>query len=136
MDYRSWNSRLRGRSCVAGAPNGESCMNTQFTKDVSIHAFPNENTQALSGLDLQWVRFVCRHRPMWKASKSSIFCSVHFEESCFTMRQEIARDLGMKGILKPDAVPSIDAANIRQGSATMTECKQRKELVDHLIFGH
>ena len=114
----------RGRSCVAGAPNGESCKNTQFTKDVSIHTFPNEKSQATR--HLQWVRFVRRHRPGWKPSKSSILCSVHFEESCFTMKREIARELGMKGILKADAVPSIDAANTREGSVIMTEREQRK----------
>ena len=114
----------RGRSCVAGAPNGESCKNTQFTKDVSIHTFPNEKSQATR--HLQWVRFVRRHRPGWKPSKSLILCSVHFKESCFTMKREIARELGMKGILKADAVPSIDAANTREGSVIMTEREQRK----------
>ena len=37
----------RGRSFVAGASNGESCKNTQFIKDVSVHTFPNENIQSL-----------------------------------------------------------------------------------------
>ena len=36
---------------------------------------------------------------------------MHFEESCFTGNRSIAKSLGMKAMLKPDAVPTIDAAN-------------------------
>ena len=99
----------RGRSCVAGGPNGESCKNTQYTQDVSIHTFPNRSSQP--SRHMQWVKYVRRHRPGWQASQSSILCSVHFDESSFTMRQDLARELGIKAILKPDAVPSIDVAN-------------------------
>ena len=52
---KSMENTSCGRSFVAGAPNGESCKNTQFIKDVAIHTFPNENIQSLhifSGLDL------------------------------------------------------------------------------------
>ena len=90
----------RGRSCVAGGPNGESCKNTQYTQDVSIHTFPNRSSQP--SRHMQWVKFVRRHRPGWQASHSSILCSVHFNESSFTMRQDLARELGIKAILKPD----------------------------------
>ena len=50
-----WEKLRVGGSFVAGAPNGESCKDTQFIKDVSVHTFPNENIQSLhifSGLDL------------------------------------------------------------------------------------
>ena len=42
--------------------------------------------------NMQWVKFVRRHRASWQAFQSSILCSVHFDESSFTMRQDIARD--------------------------------------------
>ena len=37
---KSMGNTLRGR--VIGAPGGESCNNTQFIKDLSVHTFPNE----------------------------------------------------------------------------------------------
>ena len=61
----SMRNTSRGRSFVAGAPNGESCKNTQFIKDVSVHTFPNENIQSTHifiGLDL--FGFVRHNRPL------------------------------------------------------------------------
>ncbi len=43
-------------------------------------------------------------------------------------------ELGMKGILKADAVPSVDAANTREDSEIMTEREQRKVRVVLLAF--
>ena len=120
----------RGRSCVAGGPNGESCKNTQYTQDVSIHTFPNRSSQP--SRHMQWVKFVRRHRPGWQASQSSILCSVHFDESSFTMRQDLARELGIKAILKPDAVPSIDVANNAEESTSFSkrEIRQVRGIID------
>ena len=41
-----------GGSFVAGAPKGESCKNTQFIKDVSVHTFPKEKIQSLDSRKL------------------------------------------------------------------------------------
>ena len=89
MPTNKGKSLPRG-SCVAGGPNRESCKNTQYIQDVSTHTFPNRSSPP--SRHIQWVKFVRRHRPSWQAFQSSILCSVHFDESRFTMRQDIARD--------------------------------------------
>ena len=99
-----------GKRCVAGGPNGESCGNSQYTPGGSIHHFPHQAKEP--SRYMQWVCFVCRHRPKWApGNKQAILCGIHFEESCFTVNRSIAKSLGMKVVLKPDAVPTIDAAN-------------------------
>ena len=91
---------------MAGLPNRISCTNGQHTEGKSIHTFPHKEKDGKR--HLAWVRFVRRHRPKWSSTNSSFLCSDHFDESCFTNNQEIAAKLGMKGKLKPDAVPTID----------------------------
>lgn len=105
----SSSTRETGKRCVAGGPGRISCGNSQYTPDVSIHHFPDKNKDKKRYM--QWVRFVRRHRPNWSPSSQTILCSIHFEESCFTMRRDIAASLGMKSVLKSNAVPTIDAAN-------------------------
>ena len=62
-----------------------------------------------------------------------ILCSVHFDESSFTMRQEMARELGIKAVLKPDAVPSIDIANNAEESTSFSKCEigQVRGIIDY-----
>ena len=99
-----------GRSCVFGSSDKGSCKNKQFTENVSLHMFPNIDKEPKRYW--QWVRFVRKHRPNnWLPSKTSVICSVHFEDSSFNMRKDIARNLGIKNVLKEGAVPTIDAAN-------------------------
>ena len=59
---------------------------------------------------MQWVRIVRRHRPNWSPSSQSILCSIHFDNSSYTMRRDVAASLGIKSILTSDAIPTIDAA--------------------------
>lgn len=98
--------RRGGQYCVAGRPNGESCKNGQYTEGKSIHEFPNKQKDAKR--HQLWVKFVRRHRPQWTSTNSSILCSDHFEEFCFTKNRAIALQLGMKMKLKPDAIPTVD----------------------------
>ena len=46
MAYRTINEkRYRGgKRCVAGGPNLVSCANNQHTEGISMHLFPNEET--------------------------------------------------------------------------------------------
>ena len=106
----TYTKRDTGKRCVAGGPGGVSCGNSQYTLGKSIHHFPDKNKypERFS----KWVRFVRRHRPNWTPeSNQAILCGVHFEDSCFTTRRDVAISLGMKIKLKPDAIPTVDAAN-------------------------
>ena len=98
--------RRGGQYCVAGRPNGISCTNGQYTEGKSIHEFPHKEKD--KNRHQAWVRFVRKHRPNWSSTNSSVLCSDHFNDSCFTKNREIALRLGMKRKLKPDAVPTID----------------------------
>ena len=112
MAYRTNSDKLPrgGRRCVAGSPNLVSCTNSQHTEGISMHLFPKEET------DLQrrrkWVNFVHKHRPSFPATKTSVLCSAHFEDSCFNMNLMLAKSLNIKRFLKDDAVPTIDVAGI------------------------
>ena len=109
-----------GQSCSAGGPNGLSCRNRQHTKGISIHRFP-KNPKVRK----QWIDFVQRHRSGWKPTDTSILCSVHFEDSCYTMNHEIAASLGIKSILKRDAVPTIDVAVLQPKEKPITSWRRR-----------
>ena len=104
MASRSLKPRRR-QSCCAGGPNGLSCINTQHTDRISIHRFPKN-----SKVRKQWIDFVQRHRSGWKPTNTSILCSLHFVDSCFTTNHQIASSLGIKNILTRDTVPTIDVA--------------------------
>ena len=94
-----------GQYCCAGAPNGLSCKNSQFTKGISVHRFPKNPR-----VKKQWVEFVQRHRSGCKPTQNSVLCSAHFEDSCYTSNRQIAASLGIKSVLKPEAVPTVDVA--------------------------
>ena len=119
-------SKHYGRSCVAGTYGGIRCMNTQFTKGVSFHYFPN-NAKDLKRHQ-QWVRFVRRHRPEFKPSTYSSLCSVHFEDSCYSVPRDAALQFGVRAKLKDDAVPSIDAANETTKTDTATPVRERRQV--------
>ena len=112
--------RRGGQYCVAGRPNGESCKNGQCTEGKSIHEFPNK--QKDTKRYQLWVKFVRRHRPQWTSTNSSVLCSDHFEESCFTKNRAIALQLGMKMKLKPDAIPTVDEPLLQQADEIDEDC--------------
>ena len=103
MAQRDSNSKQRGESCVARAPNGESCTNTQHTEEISLHRF-----QKGEAVRKKWTEFVQRHYQGWQPKPYSVLCSVYFEESI--RNRQIAASLGMNITLNRDAVPTIDAA--------------------------
>ena len=116
-----------GKRCVAGGPNGVSCGNSQHTKGVSIHHFPSKIKDRER--HLQWVRFVRRHRPNWNPSDQTVLCGIHFDDASYTMRRDIALSLGIKTYLKPDAVPSIDVANVREeGDSVPLQAREKRQV--------
>ena len=106
-----------GKRCVAGGPNRVSCGNSQHTKGISIHHFPRKVKDHEQ--HLLWVRFVRWHRPNLNPSDQSVLCGIHFDDASYTMRRDIALSLGMKVYLKPDAVPLIDVANMREEQVSL-----------------
>ncbi len=114
-----------GKRCVAGGPNLVSCANDSKTEGISMHLFPNEETDAQRRN--KWVKFVHKHRPGFHATATSCLCSAHFEDSCYDMNLELAKSLNIKRRLKEDAVPTIDVAGIiPPAEQQMTERKRRQ----------
>ena len=104
-----------GKYCVACGPGGVSCTNGQFTAGVSIHHFPDQNKN--KDLYLKWVQFVRKHRPNFKGPRSRsqvILCSAHFKEECFSVRKDVAEQIGIRRMLVKGAYPSIDVAGVGQ----------------------
>ena len=121
------------RSCVSGTFDGTSCKNTQFTEGISLYYFPDKTVDRTK--HQQWVRFVRRHRQGFKPSKYSALCSIHFEDTCYTMRRDLAKELGIRTKLKADAVSSIDIANERVDSGTtFRERKQVGPKTNHSCY--
>lgn len=116
-------------SAVAGGPNLISCGNCQYTEGVSVHLFPDKEKH--KSRHAKWVQFVWRYRPGWSAAKTSILCGSHFEESCFTMRRDIALQLGMQIYLKPDAVPTVYAANEALKTTEEISDRDRRQVSDN-----
>ena len=121
-----------GKRCVAGGPNLVSCGNSQYSDGISVHLFPDKEKDRAR--HLKWAQFVRRYRPGWSASKTSILCGSHFEESCFKMRRDLALQLGMKLYLKPDAIPTVYAANEAPKTTEEISDRDRRQVREDL--GH
>ena len=55
----------------------------------------------------KWIHQVKRHRDKLEPTEYSVFCSLHFKQSCFTADTILTQLLGLgkkKATLKPDAV--------------------------------
>ena len=90
-----------GKYCVSGTANGVSCKNGSHTPNVSIHKF-----QADPVTRNAWVKFVCKHRPHFMPLASTVLCSAHFEQSCFTR---------LSGMLPEDSTTK-QVRNLQRGS--------------------
>ena len=82
------------RRCIAGGPNLVSCANSQHTEGIPMHLFPKEETDPQR--QRKWVNFVHKHRPSFQATKTSVLCSAHFEDSCFNINLMLAKSLNIK----------------------------------------
>ena len=112
MAYRINSDKLSrgGRRCFAVGPNLVSCANSQHTEGISMHLFLKEETDPKD----EGNRYILstKHGPSFQATKTSVLCSAHFEDSCFNMNLMLAKSLNIKRFLKDDAVPTIDVAGI------------------------
>ena len=78
--------------------------------------------------------FVRKHRPSFNASRTSILCSAHFEDSCYTMDVTLAKTLGIKRILKEDAIPTVDVAgNVLPAVEYLSERKRRQVALNIML---
>ena len=114
------NSKKRGgRYCAAGGPNLTSCTNTSYTKGISMHVFPKDETTRR-----KWTRFVHKHRPHFQPKSLSALCSAHFTASSFERNIDISLGDGqpegsrLRRFLKEGAVPSVDAVAPEQTRST------------------
>ena len=78
-------------------------------------------------VDINLGELVRKHRPNWNSTNSSILCSDHFEESCFTINRAIAMELGMKTRLKADAIPTTDLSSVEKDEAGKKPLTQRAQ---------
>ena len=87
--------RQRGRYCVAGAPNQQSCQNRSFTPGIRMYKFPKDPV-----VRSKWVQFVRRHRHDFKDPTSAYtsLCSAHFEESCFAKNLAVLSSMEAQGL--------------------------------------
>ena len=63
-----------------------------------------------------------------------ILCGVHFEDSSFTMKRELANTLGIELCLKPVAVPTIDSANERPANEGVLSSHEKRKVSDDSKF--
>ena len=117
-----------GKYCVAGGPNKVSCQNTSYSPGLSMHYFPSDQT-----LRLKWTRFVQRHRANFQPTKTSVLCSAHFEESCFTKKLSLVEpDIGKgsKRVLNKGAFPTRDTI-VPEAAATQELSSRGKRQVSN-----
>ena len=78
-----------------------------------------------------------RHRPDFKASKTSVLCSAHFEEECFNYCQDVADQLGIRRSLVEGAVRSKDVAGTEEtaGPEPLTDRARRMVKSSHVYLG-
>lgn len=115
-----------GRYCAAGAPNKQSCKNTSYTPQISMHTFPKEPT-----VRAQWIKFVQRHRVDFgePVNKHAALCSAHFEETCF--ENDLAWKMGLKKKhdLIGGSVPTRDS--VRPPSPAVLSAREKRQVSEH-----
>ena len=124
-----------GRYCVAGGPGEVICTNSQFSEGISIHKFPDSGLE--EEMHKKWVKFVMTHCPDFKASKTSVLCSAHFEEECFNYHRDVADQLGIRRSLVEGAVPSKDAVGAEETAdpEPLTARARRMIKYSHVYLG-
>ena len=106
--------RRGGLSCVVATPNNQSCTNTQYTPNISLHSFPS-----IGLVRKQWISFVRRHHKgnnntLWGPSSTSRLFSAHFKDSCYNANRHITKQLGMIQMLNSEAISTIDIAALEE----------------------
>lgn len=119
----SAKKRVCGKYCVAGGPGQVSCTNSSLTPGISMHLFPAD-----VGLRRQWTKFVQKHRPGFKPTKTSVLCSNHFTSDCFTRRLDLCTDenVSTSRRLEKGSVPTINASYESNNAIIKTDRERRK----------
>ena len=113
------NRRVSGKYCVAGGPGLLSCTNSSQTPGVSMHLFPsNEVTRR------KWTKFVQKHRPGFKPTKTLVLCSIHFAPDSLARKIDF-KDQPSVRRLEKGAFPTIDVAVKKGEDAPITERERR-----------
>lgn len=110
-----------GKYCACGVGGKVSCNNSCHVKGISMHSFPEDEKVRKC-----WVKFVRKHVPTFKVTKSSVLCSAHFEKSCYdpVYFMDIPEELKPRArYLLPGSVPTLDTVN----QATMTPITSREK---------
>ena len=104
--------RERGRYCVAGPPNQQSCQNRSFTRGIRMYQMQLPADPAVRA---KWVQFVRRHKHDFKnpTSKYTSLCPAHFEDLCYERSLSVlssmeAAGMKVKYCLKKHAIPTRD----------------------------
>jgi len=120
--------RVSGKFCVAGGPGMVSCCNTSLTPGISMHVFPSDE-----GIRKKWSRFIQKHRPAFKPSKTSVICSIHFRQDCFSRRLDLlgedgknAAEISMCRRLIKGSIPTIDTAVEKPCTPDLTTRAKRR----------
>ena len=117
--------RKPGKFCVAGGPGQVSCTNTHGTEGVSMHLFPSNGA-----VRSQWIKFVHKHQPDFKPTKSAVLCSVHFTLDCFTRRLDLTtsnENLFSHRHLERGSIPTthVDVVVEQANPASVTDRERR-----------
>ena len=117
--------RRGGRYCVAGAPNNQSCTNSNNTLGIRMHHFPADPV-----VRDKWVKFVRKHRHDFEPqSKYSSLCSAHFEESCYSRNLSVLSGMEegtqIQAILIRGAVRTQDTI-VPAVPGVLSECRKRQ----------
>ena len=119
--------KQRGRYCIAGTPNQQSCQNRSFTPGIGMYQFPAD-----PAVRAKWVQCVRRHRHDFKnpTSKYTSLCVAHFEDSCYERSLSVlssmeAAGMKVKHCLKKDAIPTRDTTT-PPGQEELSERSKRQ----------
>ena len=128
--------RVSGKFCVAGGPGNVSCTNNSSVTDISMHMFPSHEVTRR-----KWTKFVQRHRPSFRPTKSSVLCSVHFTQDCYARRIDLLGSESQADLsniastrrLNKGAVPTIDTAITPSPNSNLSRRDKKKVRLYHVF---
>ncbi|KAK3732006.1 hypothetical protein QZH41_016879 [Actinostola sp. cb2023] len=135
-EVRSRKRRISGKFCVAGGPGNVSCTNNSLVPGISMHTFPLDEV-----VRRKWTKFVQKHQSTFKPSRTSVLCSVHFSQECFTRRLDLlgtesqagSFDVSSSRRLNKGTIPTIDTAITPSATSELSRRDKRKIIKQALI---
>ena len=83
--------RERGRYCVAGPPNQQSCQNRSFTRGIQMYQMQLPADPAVRA---KWVQFVRRHSMISRTRRQNTLHSVRLISRICVMNAEVLPEKG------------------------------------------